>query len=168
MQKIGIIIRKGKIEDLPELCEIYNEAIRERAYTCHTEEFSVAERSKWFYDHSPEKYPLLVCEKDCKAVGYATLSEFRGGRQALSKNAEISYYIKSEYRGKGIGTTLINQLLRLGKELGFKNIIAVIIGSNKRSEELLHRFGFESVGKIKDAVNFKEYTTSLDIYSKEI
>ena len=68
---------------------------------------SVEKQKNWFNDHDVDNYPVFVFEKENKVVGWLSLSAYRKGRQALASLAEITYYLHTEYQGKGYAKALI-------------------------------------------------------------
>ncbi|GGH87249.1 phosphinothricin acetyltransferase [Pullulanibacillus pueri] len=149
-------IRKAQKEDLPQLLEIYNEAIRTLTATFDLQEQTLEERKIWFEAHG-ENYPLIVAVIDQEIAGYCSLSPYRP-KQAYAYTAEISIYLSEKFRGQGIGKPLIKEILDLAKQKGFHTIIAIITGGNEGSVKLHERFGFHHTGVIKEAgLKFSEW-----------
>ncbi|WP_059282668.1 GNAT family N-acetyltransferase [Bacillus coahuilensis] len=142
------MIRYAEEKDLPDLVEIYNEAIRTLNATFDTKEKSVEERKAWFSSYG-EKYPLIVYEDQGKVVGYASLSPYNI-KPAYRLTVELSIYISNAYRGKGIGNKLIVEILREGKIRAFHTVISGITGGNKGSVHLHKKNGFKEAGVIKE------------------
>ncbi len=142
-------IRIAKLTDLPKLVEIYNQAILARK-TADLIEFSVAQRMPWFESHQNERYPLFVLESAQQLLGYATLSQYRGGRPALQKTVEVSYYIHPEHYRKGYGSALLSHAITEAKQLGYRITFALLLDSNEASIALLEKFGFEKWGHLPD------------------
>ena len=111
-----LAILRASIEYLKPITEIYNQAVLTTTATFDTEPISLDEQRIWFAEHN-EKYPIFVALKHGKVVGWASLSKW-SSRCAYSDTAEISIYIKEGFRGKGIGTKLLNRVLDEGKKAG--------------------------------------------------
>ncbi|MEA3332047.1 MAG: hypothetical protein U9Q58_00415 [Pseudomonadota bacterium] len=90
-------IRVATHDDLEEIVEIYNQAIAVGGKTADITPFTSTSRKPWFNEHTPDKYPILVAEKDKSIVGYLSLSAYRPGRMALQHTAEVSYFIHFEH-----------------------------------------------------------------------
>ena len=147
---MDVKIRKVNSSDLASIVNIYNQAILHDNCTCDTEACTVSSRTEWFYEHIEGHYPLFVCEVDEKVVGYGYLSAYRSGREALKRVAEISYYLDFSVHGMGIGSILLEFLIGKAKELGFRDLIAILLASNKSSINLLKKHKFELWGTMPE------------------
>jgi phosphinothricin acetyltransferase len=141
-------IRRATVKDLGAVTEIYNEAILKTVATFDTIPKTINEQKPWFEGHD-SKHPILVAEQDNAVVGWASLSKW-SDRCAYSDTAEISVYVKEEHRGKGIGKSLMQEVLDRGKKAGIHTVIARISESNEASVRLHEAFGFEHVGTMKE------------------
>lgn len=158
------MIRRGHVDDLPELMEIYNEAVRNSVATFDMVEKDMADRQKWFEDHERDPYLLLVEEIDGKAVAYATLSQYRE-RAAFDPTVEISIYIDSEHRGMGIGKRLMKETLDFAKDNPkIHSVISLISAGNEISEKLHEQFGFAYCGVMNQIGYKKDQWLGLKIF----
>jgi L-amino acid N-acyltransferase len=71
-------------------------------------------------------------------------------REAYQFTAEDSIYIKDDYRGKGIGSAILRELLDRADALKYRAIIARIEASQTASVALHAKFGFKEVGLLED------------------
>src|SRR5690349_4862369 len=99
-----ITIRRSEIADAAAITEIYNEAIATTTATFDTEPKTVAERTAWLQSHD-ERHPVLLAVCGGKVVGWSSLSKW-SDRRAYDDTAETSFYVKADYRGRGIGRQL--------------------------------------------------------------
>ena len=134
-------------KDLNDIVAIYNATIPKRQSTADTSEVSVESKLEWFRRHDPQKRPLLVHEDKGKIVGWVSFQSFYG-RPAYDHTAEISIYISTEQRGKGIGRTLLKESLERTKQLNIKTVVCFIFSHNVPSIELFKSFGFEEWGML--------------------
>ena len=141
-------------EDLEDIVDIYNQAIKAGRCTADTEPFSIDQRMAWFNNHNPEKFPLLVAKDNNELLGYLTISAYREGRKAVQRTAEISYYIHYNHHRKGVATRLMNHVLELCPSLNIEHLIAILVGSNQGSIGLLEKYGFERWGCFPEIVEF--------------
>lgn len=150
------MIREATEADLPEILEIYNEAIRNTVATFDLEEQSLEQRMLWFRKYGG-RHPLIVAEVEGQVAGYCSLSTFRE-KDAYASTTEISVYISEAHRGKGIASILMTDIIDRAKQLKYHTIIAGITGGNEASVKLHKKFGFEFIG------NFKEVGCKFDAW----
>jgi phosphinothricin acetyltransferase len=143
-----LVVRPAKLDDLPAITAIYNEAILTTDATFDIEPKTVAEQIAWFTNHGP-KYPILVAELDGAVVGWASLSAW-SDRCAYSDTAENSLYVKQEYRNRGIGRRLLENLMQEGERAGLHTVIARITEGNVESIHLHESVGFEHIGVMRE------------------
>ena len=147
------VIRAAAITDLERIVGIYNQAVRARQ-TADTDEFTPEEKSEWFREHDPERYPIFVCEMGGIVAGWISVSPYRKDRNALRNTAEISYYVDNTSQRKGIGFRLIDYTLKACPELGIENLFAIILENNTASINLLKKFGFEQWAYLPRVADF--------------
>ena len=82
-------------------------------------------------------YPYLVCVMNDKIVGYAYAGAY-STRQAYDWTATTSIYVDKEYRRKGIGTLLYDELEKRLKEQGIINLLAGVASCEDEDEYLTH------------------------------
>lgn len=70
-------------------------------------------------------YPYLVAEEEGKILGYAYAGAYRP-RPAYGATVENSIYIRSDLRGRGVGSALLAALIEAATARGFRQMIAVI------------------------------------------
>lgn len=93
--------------------------------------------------------PHLVAVERGEVLGYGYCAPYRA-RSAYRYALEDSVYIKDGHLGKGIGTLLLTELLRICEGLGYRQVIAVIGDSANAGSIALHvRLGFLRVGTLR-------------------
>ncbi|PRX26958.1 phosphinothricin acetyltransferase [Orenia metallireducens] len=134
------IIDNMKSNDWKDIKEIYIEGIKTGNSTFETD---APTWEKWDSGHT--KSCRLVARDGEKVIGWAALSPV-SGRCVYNGVAEVSVYVGANYRGKGIGKTLLNKLVELSEENGFWTLQAGIFVENKSSLELHKKCGFREIG----------------------
>lgn len=147
-------IRFANSNDLPFIVDIYNQAIAAKKATADLHPFTVEQRLAWFNKFDDDSYPIYVAELNNKVVGYATLSPYRNGREALKKVAEISFYLNYSSLGKGIGSALIKYVIEDCKRVNKETLLAISLDVNVASIKLLQKFSFKEWGNLPLNSNF--------------
>ena len=143
-----IEIRRAVAADLDAITEIYNEAILTTTATFDTEPYTAAERLPWFESHG-ERHPILVAALEGRVVGWVSLSRW-SERRAYDDTAETSFYVKSEFRGVGIGRQLKAAIIEEATRLGFHTLIPRVAEGSSESLHLNESFGFRYVGTLNE------------------
>jgi len=141
-----IRIRRAAETDVPRITDIYNQGIRAHC-TCDLQEISEAERLAWLQSHD-DTTPVFVCEQAGYVVGYAYLTPYRSGREAVRRVAEVSYYFDFAYHRKGLGTALLHHMMECAKAIGYTHLLAILLSSNTPSIGLLTKHGFTQWGAL--------------------
>jgi L-amino acid N-acyltransferase YncA len=98
--------------------------------------------------------PHLVAERSGRVLGYCYAGFYRP-RSAYRFTVEDSIYIDQAEVGRGIGRVLLTTLLDRCAELGYRQMVAVVGGSDSWPSIRLHAaLGFTQVG-VLPAVGFK-------------
>jgi phosphinothricin acetyltransferase len=161
-------IRHAKIDDLPSIVEIYNQAIRSCSATGDMKEFTVEQRLNWFNKFTADSFPIYVAEINNQIVGYATLSPYRPGRQAMNKVAEISFFLDYSFHGMGLGSLLLNYVINDCKRLGKLTLLSFLLDINSESVLLLKKFKFEEWGKFPNIINFDDFSCGHLVYGLKL
>jgi phosphinothricin acetyltransferase len=134
-----------KIEEMTQkywqgVAEVYLEGINTGKATFQTE---IPTWESWSSSHINSC--RLVAHLDHKVLGWGALSP-TSSRCAYAGGPEVSIYMGEAYRGKGIGTDLLNNLVKLSEENGFWTLQSGIIKENSASIALHKRCGFREIG----------------------
>jgi L-amino acid N-acyltransferase YncA len=98
--------------------------------------------------------PYLVAERSGRVLGYCYASRYRT-RSAYRFTLEDSIYIDAAEVGRGIGRALLSALIEHCSELGYRQMVAVIGGSDQWPSIRVHEaLGFTRTGLLP-AVGFK-------------
>jgi phosphinothricin acetyltransferase len=92
--------------------------------------------------------PYLVAEQAGRIAGFAYASHYRA-RSAYRFTVEDSIYIDHTRTGRGIGRTLLGALVERCVRQGYRQMVAVIGGSDQWPSIGLHRaLGFSLIGTL--------------------
>ncbi len=163
-------IRIAALNDLEQMVAIYNQAVVRGHCTADTEPLQTAQRKEWFYEHTPDKYPLFVFvgDKEGDIRGWCSLSAHRKGRMALANVAEISYYVDENHQQQGIGKQLMAHALQEAPKCGLHNLFAILLDINQVSIALLKKNGFAQWGYLPDIAEFPDRICGQFIYGRKV
>jgi phosphinothricin acetyltransferase len=95
--------------------------------------------------------PYLVAAEAGEILGYGYCAPYRL-RSAYRYALEDSVYVKDGLLGRGIGSRLLAELVRICEGQGYRQLIAVIGDSGNAPSIALHaRLGFLRVGTLRSA-----------------
>lgn len=163
-----ITYRDANISDLTRIVEIYNSTISSRMVTADTENVSVKSRLKWFNEHNPLKRPLWVIEDHTnQIIGWVSFQSFYG-RPAYDTTVEISIYLDTTQRKKGLGKQILQYCIDNAHTLGIKTLLGFIFAHNEPSLKLFRHCGFADWGTLPNVALLDGQERSLIILGKRI
>ena len=148
------LIRPSREEDVARIAAIYGHHVRHGLASFEEVPPGAQEIARRRADILARGLPYLVAETQGRDLGYAYASLYRP-RSAYRFTLEDSIYIDPECTGRGIGSVLLSELIAGAAALGYRQMLAVIGGSDNWPSIRLHqRLGFNRVGMLP-AVGFK-------------
>lgn len=138
-------IRDAEPADMAAITEIYANSVLNGTATYELTPPDLDEMTRRFMAMSSAGYPYIVAEEDGQLLGYAYAGPFRT-RPAYRWTVEDSIYLDPIARGKGIGFSLLNELILRATQLGFRQMIAIIGGGEPGSIALHKKAGFKDCG----------------------
>ena len=145
-----IAIRPYQTQDTQAILDIINYNIL-HSTALYDYNIRTYEQQKAILDDKLAKnFPVIVAEANGQVVGFGMYSEFRF-REAYKFTVEHSVYVANDYHGKGIGNLLLAELIALAKAQKLHTMIAVIDAENQGSVSFHEKFGFKTVGIIKES-----------------
>jgi L-amino acid N-acyltransferase YncA len=153
-------IRPATIDDQQVIMDIYNEAIENTTATFDTEPRTMEKQMDWWTKHK-KNHPVLIAEEQGKITGWASLSPW-SDRCAYDTTVEVSVYIDKDFRGRGIGSKLLEIVTLEGGKVGNHTVISRIAEGNESSVHIHEKLGYKHVGVMKE-VGFK-FGKLLDVY----
>ncbi|PFO08519.1 GNAT family N-acetyltransferase [Bacillus sp. AFS076308] len=145
---MNLLIRSSEESDIKSIQQIYNQGIEDRIATLETEIKDFFYMKEWFEKHNG-RYKVIVAESEGQIVGWASLNQYNN-RCAYDGVADISVYISREFRGRGIGKKLLEDLKSLAIKNGFHKMILFTFPFNKLGQGLYKKMGFREVGVFKN------------------
>jgi L-amino acid N-acyltransferase len=143
------VIRPARPEDNAQIAAIWNlEAIGTIA-TTDTEARTPALQAAWLAAHTDD-YPALVAVEGDEVLAFGGLSPYRP-KPSYRWTVEDSVYVKDGYRGKGLGTDVLEELVARARARRHRSVVARITSENEPSLRLHHRHGFQRAGYERQA-----------------
>ena len=113
-----------------------------------------------------KEYPWIVWEEDGKILGYAYAHKF-AERISYRPSAELSVYLDTAARGKGLGPKLYRALIAILQLQNVKSVYGIVTSPNERSEALHLALGFTRVSTLKN-VGYKAGWRDVSWFCKQI
>lgn len=162
-----MIVRDALGADLPAIVEIYNAATATRTSTALLGPVTVEERLPWFRRHTPDRFPLWVAEIDHQVAGWLSFKEFIQ-RPAYAGSVEISVYVHSHMRQRGIGRELLHRAITEAPRLGARILVGYVLGHNEASLALFEQAGFQRWGRLPRIARFETGERDLVIVGRHV
>jgi phosphinothricin acetyltransferase len=134
-------IEAMRSDDWPLVRDIYSEGIATGNATFETE---APEWAKW--DQAHLQRCRLVARDRQQTLGWAALSPV-SSRCVYSGVAEVSVYVASAARGRGVGKMLLQSLVEQSEDCGIWTLQAGIFPENLPSIAVHKSLGFREVGR---------------------
>ncbi len=136
------MIRFATFADASAVAAIYAHYVHKTSITFVNEAPTAADFVSRISD---PRYPFLVAVRNDRVVGFAYASMFRT-KAAYRWDVEFSIYLAPGIEGQGIGSELMEELLRCVERQGYLNAYSCITLPNERSVNLHKKFGFAELG----------------------
>lgn len=153
-----VAVRAGAEQDLPGVAAIYTHYVLNTTITFNTEVRTPAEwRDRFRANVAEGPHDLVVATGLAdEVIGYAETLTFRD-KPAYARSAELSIYVAPDALGAGVGTALMDALVRRASER-FHRLFAIVALPNDASVAFHQRHGFVHRGTLSEAgFKFGEY-----------
>ena len=147
------VIRLAQPADIPSVRDIYAPFVLDSHTSFEYEVPSVADLQQRISETSVYA-PWLVCAENGRVMGYAYAGH-RRSRTAYQWSVELSVYVGSAFRKRGIARALYTSLVALLRLQGYYNAYIGIALPNPASVAFHERFGFRPVG-VYHEVGYKQ------------
>ena len=110
------------------------------------------ETKEWIRRELEEsKEKTLVAEVDGEPAGRVSVEPETGRCRHI---AELGIFVRRKFWGKGVGSALMTEAIKLAKQLGCHKIVLDTTEGNERAIRLYKKFGFEIEAYQTDMVHF--------------
>jgi L-amino acid N-acyltransferase YncA len=135
------MVREMVQSDKERVLAIYKMGLDTRNATFETK---VPSWQEWDQRHLTHSRFVFVDNSDI--LGFIALSPV-SAREAYRGVAEVSVYVDGYQQGKGIGSFLMDRVIRSSVENGIWTLVSVIFPENDATLKLHQKFGFRIVGR---------------------
>jgi RimJ/RimL family protein N-acetyltransferase len=166
---IEVTLRTPRMEDLDDLLAYINALVKENVMTIMTKPPKRDEEARWLggilADIETGKSVYIVAEIGGKVVANGNIS-FMTGKKAHVCTLGIA--ISKSYRDRGLGTILMNELIKQARKFGKKLILLDVFELNPRAKHVYEKVGFREVGRMPGMLFHKGKYQAGIMMAKEI
>ncbi|WP_192458115.1 GNAT family N-acetyltransferase [Musicola keenii] len=145
----SIVIEEAGAEHIATIYQIYRHHVLHGIATFETEPPDEQEMAHRVDKVRQAGLPWLVATEHGHVLGYCYLSPYRP-RYAYRFTLEDSIYLAPECAGRGLGKRLLQAALERVRQLGYRQVVAVVGNSDNQASLGVHRsLGFEMVGTLR-------------------
>jgi RimJ/RimL family protein N-acetyltransferase len=145
----SVVLRMPKWEDLDGLMELINSIVEEGAEISRAEKVSREEEIDWLSGLlariEKRKAFLLVAEVGGEIVASSDINQLRGYERHVGV---VGIVIKKGFRDLGIGTEIMQTLIKLAGKMELQVLTLSAFASNKRALHVYGKVGFVRTGTI--------------------
>jgi ribosomal protein S18 acetylase RimI-like enzyme len=113
-------------------------------------------------EYAPPSGRLLLASYDDNLVGCVALRKIDNDVCEMKR-----LYLRSEFRGKGLGKKMANEIVKLAQEIGYRKIWLDTVPTMKEAISLYHSLGFAEIDKYRENPIPGAIFMELDFESRE-
>ena len=167
--KIGprLWLRDARREDLPYVVAVFNSAVGSGLATAETSPITVDDRVQWFLAHDARRPLWVVVDHRAQVIGWLGFQDY-DHRPSYNGTAELSVYLSTNARGRGVGGLLVDWAVAHAPALGIDRLIACVFHVNEPSIGLFTSRGFDVWGRLPGVVRIGDGRIDLVILGRTI
>ena len=142
-------VRDARVDDLPEILNIFNEAIANSTAVWFDSLDDLQGRRRWFEARRVRGFPILVAVEEGSVLGYSAFAEFRPWH-GYRHTVEHSIYVRADRRRTGIGRILLCALIERATASRAHAMVGAIEALNHASLTLHAGLGFTEVARMPE------------------
>lgn len=155
-----LILRNATVDDAEMLTKYLKETTEETPFLVkEPEEIDMTlEEEKTFIQSQNESEGniMLLGILDGEYVGNCALNGM--GLCRFRHRVTLGIALYQKFTGMGIGTVMMETVIRLAKEMGYEQLELNVIANNERAIALYKKMGFEICGTTPRALKYKDGT----------
>ena len=147
-----LAIRPATPDDAAAINDLRNYYVRTSTAIYSEIETSLDDRRRWLLDRDPACHPVTVATVDGDFAGWGSLSPAMQPADGYRFTAEDSLYVLPELHGRGVGSTLLGDLLDRGRDGQVALRHRPELTADKSPSLRLHaKHGFTEAGRLRQA-----------------
>jgi RimJ/RimL family protein N-acetyltransferase len=149
MERETVQIRAITLEDTHGFWECVSEVAKERKFLSFVEAPPIEMSRNWVEKLRKADFPHFVAVDRGNVVGWIDIAPL--GREMFSHVGQLGMGLLADYRGKGLGTRLMEVALARAWEIGLERVELDVYPSNATAIHLYEKFGFQLEGSRRKA-----------------
>jgi RimJ/RimL family protein N-acetyltransferase len=155
----GFAVRPARPKDARSFFQMWSGVVAEGRYVRPDETrrpvgfYRRAFRRSW----SDERADVVAIAAD-RVIGHLTVAREEGS--VCRHVASLGLAVGAEWRGKGVGSALMQEALRWAREMGIEKLALSVYPDNAAAREMYQRFGFVEEGCLtghsKKAIGYRD------------
>ena len=141
-------VRAGRPRDAASFIEMWKQVVAERRFV-RTEWVRRSRRyyrRKLFHHTWEDQQCSIVAIHGDRVIGHLTASREEG--PVTRHVATIGMAVARDWRGRGVGSALMSECVRWGREMGVEKLALSVYPDNEAALALYHKFGFQEEGRL--------------------
>jgi len=150
------------------MLEIFNHAILNSTALYDYQPRPPESMAQWFASKRVNDFPVVGVESDQgMLMGFASYGTFHAWA-AYQFTVEHSIYIHPDFRGQGLGSLLLDEIIRQTREKGMHLLVGGIDTGNQASIALHKKKGFTLAGTLREVAWKFDRWLDLSFYQKRL
>ena len=158
--------RSPRKEDAAELLAYLRQTAAETEFVLrYPEEVTMTvEQEEAFIEriNQSENNYMIICVVDGRHAGNCSM-QFHD-KIKVRHRGEVAIALIKDFWGMGIGTFMMEEMIRLARERGASQLELGVIGGNERGLALYRKMGFRAYGELPNAIRQKDGTMRSEIF----
>ena len=162
-----MVIRQATVNDAKQVADVMNSVITEGKYTAFGKPFSEEEERDFIFSLG-SRSALYIAEIDDKIAGVQSIGLFSAFADSVSHVATMGTWLRSDFRGRGIGRSLAEKSFGFARSHGYRKIMIHVLAQNERALRFYRSLGFRWIGIAKEHVKLADMFHDEVYLEKEI
>jgi len=156
MTKDEFRIRNAEFSDINNILSIFNYYIKNGFAAYPENEVNI----NFFHEIKQKSRFFYILEIESRVIGFAFLKNYLP-YENFKHTGQITYFIEQKYTNKGLGTLLLNKLIKDAKKHGITIFLVNLSSLNQQSLNFHKKNGFLECGRFKNIA--KKFNQNFDI-----